>query len=94
MRVHHLPPRTSKWNQIEYRLFSVIGRAWRGRPLTTFETLVQCIAPSETATGLTVYAEWDPTPYPLGVTMSDAEFAALPLEPATFHGEWNYTIRS
>ena len=93
LHLHHLPPGTSKWNTIEHRLFSVIGRAWRGRPLTTYETLVQCIAHSGTATGLTVYAEWDPTPYPLGVPVSDAEFAALHVEPAAFHGEWNYTIR-
>jgi transposase len=31
--VCHFPPGTSKWNQIEHRLFSQITLAWRGRPL-------------------------------------------------------------
>ena len=53
---------------------------------------MQCIANTETATGLTVHAEWDPTPYPTGVQVEDAEWAALRLEPHTFHGEWNDTI--
>ena len=94
LRIHvsHLPPGTSKWNKIEHRLFSVISRNWRGRPLTTYEAVVQCIAHTETATGLTVHAEWDPTPYPTGVHVDAAEWDALRLEPHTFHGEWNYTI--
>ena len=31
--------------------------------------------------------------YPTGVKVSEAELAAVRLEPAAFHGEWNYTIR-
>jgi len=33
MTVCHFPPGTSKWNKIEYRLFSFISQNWRGRPL-------------------------------------------------------------
>ncbi len=33
--VCHLPPGTSKWNKIGYRLFSAISRNWRARPLTS-----------------------------------------------------------
>jgi hypothetical protein len=36
VRVAHLPPGTSKWNQIEHRLFSFISQNWRGRPLLSF----------------------------------------------------------
>jgi transposase len=92
IQVSHFPPGTSKWNAIEHRLFSVISRTWRGRPLTTYETVVQCIAHTTTETGLTVHAEWDPTPYPTGLRVSDADLAAVHLTPATFHGEWNYRI--
>jgi len=28
-----IPPGTSKWNKIEYRLFSFISQNWRGKPL-------------------------------------------------------------
>ena len=30
--------------------------------------------------------------YPKGVTVSDAEMAAINLACDDFHGEWNYTI--
>jgi hypothetical protein len=29
IKVHHLPPGTSKWNKIEHRLFSYISQNWR-----------------------------------------------------------------
>jgi len=38
-----LPPGTSKWNKIEHRLFSFISINWRGRPLRTYETIVNLI---------------------------------------------------
>ena len=31
----HLPPGTSKWNNIEHRLFSFISQNWRGKPLVS-----------------------------------------------------------
>ena len=40
VRVSHFPPGTSKWNKIEHRLFCHITENWRGKPLTTFETIV------------------------------------------------------
>ena len=92
IQVSHLPPGTSKWNKIEHRLFSVLSRAWRGRPLTSFETLVQCIASVTTTTGLTVHAEYDEGPYPTGIEVTDEDFNALHLTRDPFHGEWNYTI--
>ena len=41
--VCHLPPGTSKWNKIEYRLFSQITMNWRGRPLRTHQIIVDLI---------------------------------------------------
>ena len=76
----------------QHRLFSVLSRAWRGRPLTRFETLVQCIASVTTTTGLTVHAEYDAGPYPTGIEVTDEDFNALHLTRDAFHGEWNYTI--
>jgi hypothetical protein len=34
------PPGTSKWNKIEPRPFSRITHNWRGRPLETYQTIV------------------------------------------------------
>jgi hypothetical protein len=46
--VCHFPPGTSKWNKIEHRLFSAITMNWRGRPLTSYEVVVQGIAATTT----------------------------------------------
>ena len=90
--VCHMPPGTSKWNRIEHRLFSAITMNWRGRPLTSYEVIVQTIAATTTHTGLSVHAELDPGRYPTGVKVSDVELNAVPLTGHAFHGEWNYTV--
>ena len=92
--VCHYPPGTSKWNRIEHRMFSFITMNWRGRPLTSVRTIVELISATATTTGLTIQAAYDPEWYPKGVKITDAELAAVPLTPHTFHGEWNYTINA
>jgi hypothetical protein len=91
--VCHLPPGTSKWNKIEHRLFSFITQNWRGKPLLSYQTIVQLIAATTTRTGLNVKCEVDHASYPAGVAVSKREMAAINLTPHQFHGEWNYTIR-
>jgi hypothetical protein len=90
--VAHLPPGTSKWNKIEHRLFSQITMNWRGRPLKTHQIIVDLIAATSTATGLTVHCTLDTGQYPTGLTYTDKDVAALPLRRHDFHGEWNYTL--
>ena len=53
LQVCHYPPGTSKWNKIEHRLFCHITQNWRGKPLTSRETVVELIASTTTRTGLT-----------------------------------------
>ena|SRR6516162_7104212 len=83
---------TSKWNEIEHRLFSFISITWRGKPLRTYRTIVQLIAATTTETGLKVRAELDERKYPKGVKISDAQMGAVNISRHAFHGEWNYTI--
>src|SRR3984885_2060045 len=90
--VCHVPPGTSKWNKIEHRLFSFITQNWRGKPLISYLVIVQLIANTTTDTGLTVACRLDESDYAKGIKVSDAEMAALNLQPADFHAEWNYTI--
>jgi len=90
--VCHLPPGTSKWNRIEHRLFAFITQNWRGKPLVSYEVIVQLIANTTTKTGLTVACRLDADVYEKGIKVSDAEMAALNIKLADFHGEWNYTI--
>jgi Rhodopirellula transposase DDE domain len=90
--VCHLPPGTSKWNKIEHRLFSFITQNWRGRPLVSYQTIVQLISATTTDTGLKVQCEIDPNTYPAGVKVTDAEMDAINIHRHEFHGDWNYTI--
>lgn len=90
--VCHYPPGTSKWNKIEHRLFSRITANWRGRPLTTYQTIVSLIASTTTTTGLTVRCELDPGDYPTKVKLTEQEKENIPISRHEFHGDWNYTI--
>ena len=88
--VCHFPPGTSKWNKIEHRMFCHITQNWRGRPLVSHEVIVNLIANTVTAQGLTIQAELDTDTYPTGIKVTDKELAAINLKRASFHGEWNY----
>ena len=90
--VHHLPPGTSKWNKIEHRLFSYISQNWRAKPLVSYRVIVELIGATTTNSGLEVHCELDTNAYPKGIAVSDAEFNAINMTRAEFHGEWNYTI--
>ncbi len=63
LELRHFPPGTSKWNKVEHRLFSFISLNWRGRPLTSYEVIIDLISSTATSTGLKVYARLDPTVY-------------------------------
>ena len=90
--VHHLPPGTSKWNKIEHRLFSYISQNWRAKPLVSYRVIVDLIGATTTNSGLEVHCELDTNAYPKGIVVSDADFDAINMTRAEFHGEWNYTI--
>jgi transposase len=91
--VAHFPPGTSKWNKIEHRLFCHITQNWRGRPLASHEIMVKLIGSTTTRTGLRVKAALDRRCYPDGKKVSDDELAQVKLHRATFHGDWNYSIK-
>ncbi len=93
IRVSHFPPGTSKWNKIEHRLFCHITENWRGKPLRTFETIVDLIGNTRTETGLRVKARLDKRKYPAGVVITKAQMNEITLFRDEFHGEWNYELR-
>jgi len=93
IHVSHFPPGTSKWNKIEHRLFSFISMNWRGRPLRSFETIVNLIGNTTNRGGLVVRARLDRRRYPTGRKVSAKELRALKIERDDFHGDWNYVIR-
>jgi hypothetical protein len=91
----HFPPGTSKWNKIEHRLFSQITLAWRGRPLTSHDVIINTIGAVTTTAGLAVTAVLDENSYPAGTVVSDKQMTDLEARALTrhaFHGDWNYTF--
>ena len=92
IRVHHYPPGTSKWNQIEHRLFSFISINWRAKPLINRQVVIDLIASTTTSMGLKVHARLDDNTYPTKIKITDAEIAAVNLTGDSFHPEWNYLI--
>ena len=93
LQVCHFPPGTSKWNKIEHRLFCFITKNWRGRPLTSYQVIVNLIGSTTSKKGLTVRAVLDTNKYETGRKITDKQLAQVNSTPAEFHGEWNYTIR-
>lgn len=91
--VCHFPPGTSKWNKIEHRLFSYITQNWRGKPLRSFQAIVNLIAATTTTTGLKVHAELNTEAYQSGIKVSDEELALVKIRRDKFHGDWNYEIQ-
>jgi Rhodopirellula transposase DDE domain len=87
----HFPPGTSKWNKVEHRLFSFISLNWRGRPLESYQLILELIASTTTSTGLKVYARMDPTVYSK-ITVTKDQLAAVNITGNDWHPEWNYRI--
>jgi transposase len=92
IHVCHFPPGTSKWNKIEHRLFCHITQNWRGKPLTSFETVVNLIGGTKTSKKLQIKARLDNRRYPTGIQVSKAQMRELALHRAKFHGDWNYQL--
>jgi len=93
----HYPSGTSKWNKVEHRLFSFISVNWRGKPLTSYETILELIGATTTRTGLTVTASRDAGTYPTGEKISDKDMRHLEKTRITrhdWHPDWNYTIHA
>jgi hypothetical protein len=90
--VMHYPPGTSKWNKVEHRLFAFISKNWQGIPLVSVAVILKLIGSTRTAKGLTVSCVLDARRYEKGCKVSDADFDAIHIQTADFHGEWNYKI--
>lgn len=93
VHVCHFPPGTSKWNKIEHRMFSYISMNWRGKPLETYEIIINLIGNTTTKEGLRVVCALDSAEYKKGIKVTDEEFKELNLFTKEWHGEWNYFLK-
>lgn len=94
VHVTHFPPRASKWNPIEHRLFSFISKNWAGQPLTSYEKMLKYIRTTRTETGLTVRASLLKKQYETGIEISDEQMSEIKLRWGRVLPQWNYTIYS
>ena len=90
--VSHYPSGASKWNPVEHRLFSEISKNWAGRPLDSYQTILNYCRTTSTSTGLLVKAYLDDRTYDKGVRISDCEMRELSLQPHKTLPNLNYTI--
>ncbi len=91
--VAHYPSGASKWNPIEHRMFSEISKNWAGRPLDTYETVLNYIRTTTTSKGLSVVAELVTKAYEKGIEISDEQMERLNLERPDRLPKWNYTLK-
>jgi hypothetical protein len=90
--VCHYPTGASKWNPIEHRLFSEISKNWAGRPLDSYEIIVNYVRSTTTATGLRLKAYLVRNDYPEGVKITKEQMKELHLRPHDTQPKRNYTL--
>ena len=66
---------------------------WRGRPLISYEVIVNLIASTKTDKGLKVECSLGHDSYEKGIRIGNDRMTELNMLTDEFHGEWNYTIR-
>ena len=92
IKVCHFPPGTSKWNKIEHRMFSAISMNWRGRPLASYEIIINLISSTTNKSGLKVEAELDTKTYQTGIKISKDRMLDVNIDFHEINENWNYTI--
>jgi hypothetical protein len=90
--VCHYPPGCSKWNPIEYRLFSQISTNWAGQPLRSLMIMIGYIRGTRTKAGLAVTALLDENTYPRGQKVSAEVLRSLHVRHHETCSDWNYTV--
>jgi hypothetical protein len=91
--VCHYPPGCSKWNPVEYKLFSQISKNWEGQPLRSLRIILSYIRGTTTTKGLAVTAHLDEGIYKKGRKVTREEMGRVWLTPHSVCPSWNYTVR-
>ncbi len=88
----HYPPGASKWNPADHRLFSEISKHWAGRPLDSYETILNYLTTTTTETGLQVHAHLSEIVYATGLKTRDEEWASVHIQRLEPQPKRNYTL--
>jgi transposase len=90
--VCHYPTGCSKYNPVEYKLFSQISINWEGKPLRSLELMLGYIRGTTTTPGLKVQAFLDEGVYRKGLKASRDDEKSLNVKYHDVCPRWNYTI--
>jgi len=90
--VCHYPPGASKWNPVDHRLFSFISINWAGKPLRSYEIILNFIRNTTTKQGLQVDAILNENKYEKGIKISDTQMNEINIRNNELLPQWNYTI--
>ena len=71
-------------------MFPRIAQNWGGRPLESYEVMLNLIGDTTTEKRLKINAELDKNRYPTGIKVADDAPAQVNLEKARFHGEFRF----
>lgn len=88
----HYPAGCSKYNPVEYKLFSQISINWEGKPLRSLGLMLGYIRGTTTSAGLTVRASLDEGVYRKGLKVSSSDMKLLNIKHHEVCPQWNYTI--
>ena len=78
-----------KW----HRLFSEISKNWAGRPLDSYETILNYIRTTRTTTGLRLRAHLIRKQYEKGIKVPDSMMKIeLSIKKGAELPKWNYTL--
>ena len=90
--VCHYPPGASKWNPADHRLHSQISKNWAGKPLDSYETVLNYIRTTKTKSGLRVRARLLRKNYAKGEKITDTQMTELQLTRHKTNPDWNYSL--
>jgi hypothetical protein len=92
LTVCHYPPGCSKWNPVEYKLFSQISINWAGRPLKSLDAMLGYIRGTTTNAGLAVKSVLDEGVYKKGQNVTRDDVTGLSIQPHDASPSLNYSI--
>ena len=79
-------------NPIGHSLFSVITKTWVGRPVLSWELILNSASPTTTRAGLSVSSHLLTGEYPTGDKITPAQISLLILTMNQHLPSWNYSV--
>ncbi len=90
IEVAHFPPGTSKWNNIEHRMFCLITENWKGKPLTIKEVIINLISTPNTNKELIIKTPHNQNKSQIDTNITDKQLSTVFPQKSQFHDDWNY----